>query len=61
MIDRRLLERHLRATGCHLVREGAKHSVWEGPTGRRATVPRHRRIPQTTARNICRQMEVDDI
>jgi mRNA interferase HicA len=52
------LKAHLRSNGCQLVRQGSKHEVWQGPAGR-ATVPRHREIPQSTARAICSQLGVD--
>jgi mRNA interferase HicA len=56
------LERHLRACGCELLREGAKHPVWHNAeTKKRTTVPRHREIPRTTARAICRQLGVPDV
>lgn len=52
------LKSHLRQQGCQLVRQGSKHEVWEGPNGRRATVPRHREIPSITAGVICSQLNV---
>lgn len=52
------LKAHLRRHGCELVRQGSKHEVWQGPDGR-ATVPRHREIPQTTARVICAQLGIE--
>ena len=53
------LERHLRAHGCEIKREGAKHTVWHLPATRGwATVPRHRELPETTARAICDQLGV---
>lgn len=53
------LERHLRRCGCVLVREGGSHSVWHNPvSGARSTVPRHREIPRTTARAVCKQLDV---
>jgi mRNA interferase HicA len=62
MIKRRDLERHLRAHGCRLLREGAKHAVWcSGDGVRVSTVPRHSEIPRGTARAICRQLGVPDI
>lgn len=53
------LERHIRAHGCEIKREGAKHTVWHNPTtGRAATMPRHRELPATTARAICDQLGI---
>jgi predicted RNA binding protein YcfA (HicA-like mRNA interferase family) len=55
------LERHLRAHGCELFREGGKHSVWWNPAKRKTTsVPRHREIKEFTARAICRQLEIPE-
>jgi predicted RNA binding protein YcfA (HicA-like mRNA interferase family) len=56
------LERHLRASGCEPLREGAKHAIWHTPAAKRRTsVPRHVEIPRTTARAICRQLDVPDV
>ncbi|MDQ3982206.1 MAG: type II toxin-antitoxin system HicA family toxin [Actinomycetota bacterium] len=58
-MKRRALERHLRRTGCRLVREGSRHSIWENPsTGRRSTVPRHRDLPLGTVHSICSQLDI---
>lgn len=57
MTKRTDVERHLRQHGCTKAREGAKHSVWQGPAGR-STVPRHREIPRGTVRSICDQLGV---
>jgi mRNA interferase HicA len=60
-VSRRELIRHLRNNGCKLVREGSNHSIWENPAnGRRSAVPRHREIPDPTARAICRQLDIPD-
>jgi mRNA interferase HicA len=58
MIKRTDVGRHLRQHGCIKAREGAKHSVWQGPAGARSTVPRHREIPRGTVRSICDQLGV---
>lgn len=60
MTKMRVLKSHLRKEGCALVRQGAKHEVWQGPSGR-ATVPRHREIPTSTARAICAQLGIERI
>lgn len=53
------LQKHLVEHGCIVVREGGRHTVWRNPrSGARSTVPRHREIPRTTARSICRQLDV---
>lgn len=60
-MKRRDLVRHLRRHGCVLVREGSDHTIYENPAnGRRAPVPRHREIPDHTARAICRQLGVPE-
>jgi predicted RNA binding protein YcfA (HicA-like mRNA interferase family) len=46
------LERHLTRLGCTKLREGGRHSIWVGPSGARASVPRHREIPRTTAHDL---------
>ena len=59
---RRELERHLRAHGCALLREGARHSMWQNTaTGALATIPRHREIRRTVARSICDQLGIPRI
>jgi mRNA interferase HicA len=58
-MKRRALVAHLRAQGCDLVREGAKHSWWGNPsTGRRSAVPRHTEIDDFLARKICRDLGI---
>lgn len=53
------LERHLRARGCHFVREGGAHTLWTNHANRKvAPVPRHREIKEGTVRAICRQLEI---
>jgi predicted RNA binding protein YcfA (HicA-like mRNA interferase family) len=58
-VKRRDLLRHLRDCGCRFVREGGDHSIWENPANsRRTAIPRHREIPDFTAKRICRQLGV---
>lgn len=58
-MKRRDLLRHLRDCGCRFVREGGDHSIWENPANsRRTAIPRHREIPDFTAKRICRQLGV---
>jgi mRNA interferase HicA len=57
-LKRAELEKHLRAHGCQLYREGGKHS---NPANRKTSaVPRHREINNYTARSICRSLEVPE-
>lgn len=57
-MKRRALERHLRQHGAESIDEGANHTKWRGPTGRRSVVPRHGEIGPGIAIAICRQLAV---
>jgi hypothetical protein len=58
-VKRTDLERHLRAHDCQIVREGGRHTIWENPANdARAPIGRHREIPNTTCRSLCRQLGV---
>ncbi|HEX7378170.1 MAG TPA: type II toxin-antitoxin system HicA family toxin [Pirellulales bacterium] len=58
-MKRRELIGHLRANGCELIREGAKHSWWGNPANKqRSAVPRHTEIEPFLARKICRDLGV---
>lgn len=53
-------EKHLRAHGCGLGREGGRHSIWKnGANGKTSAVPRHREIPPGTVRQICKDLEIE--
>ena len=53
------LVRHLTQHGCYLDRQGARHEIYANPANdRRAAVPRHREIKDTTARRICHQLGI---
>ena len=53
--------RHLRAHGCELLREGARHSVWWNPAHRRtSTVPRHVEVDERLAAKICGDLGVPE-
>jgi mRNA interferase HicA len=52
------LIRHLERQGGRLLRQGGNHEIWIAPNGRKSTVPRHRELPRTTAREICRQLGI---
>ena len=50
---------HLIRSGCVLLREGAKHSIYRNLfTGVQTTVPRHTVLLVNTARGICKQLGV---
>jgi len=59
-VKRRELVRHLETYGCHLLKEGRKHSrfVNLADKSRQATLPRHREIADFLARAICRQLGI---
>ncbi|MBP89315.1 MAG: addiction module toxin, HicA family [Planctomycetaceae bacterium] len=58
-MKRRNLIRHIEKHGCHLDREGRKHSIYRNPeNGRCVAVPRHREIKETLARVICDQLGI---
>jgi hypothetical protein len=58
-VDRRKLEQHLREHGCEFHHHGGKHDVWWNPANEQMTsVPRHRTVKKSTARAICRQLDV---
>jgi mRNA interferase HicA len=60
-VKRREFIRHLNASGCRLVREGANHSWWENPPlNRRSAVPRHTEINRFLARKICRDLGIEE-
>jgi len=58
-MKRRDLIRHLEANGCHLLREGGNHSIWENPkNGKRTAVPRHSEVIEYTVIKMCKQLEI---
>jgi hypothetical protein len=53
------LIRHLQSTGCELLREGSRHSVYVNRAeGKSTSVPRHREVNDFLARKICRDLGV---
>ena len=54
-VKRRDLERHLRAQGARLLREGGNHSYWGFDAERSTAVPRHREIDHQLARKDLRR------
>jgi mRNA interferase HicA len=56
------LLRHLRANGCALLREGARHSWWHNPSpNKRSAVPRHTEIRDILALKICKDLGVTPV
>ena len=53
------LLRHLESYGCHFVREGANHTVYENPAaGTWSAVPRHREIKKYLVTKICKDLGI---
>jgi mRNA interferase HicA len=51
--------RHLEQSGCLLLREGGRHSVYVNREARKSSaVPRHREINEFLARKICKDLDV---
>jgi mRNA interferase HicA len=58
-MKRRDLIRHLESHGCHLLREGGKHSIYVNPVANVASpVPRHNEINEYLVRKICRELQI---
>jgi mRNA interferase HicA len=58
-LKRRDLLKHVRAYGCDLHREGAKHSVYVNrELGKVSSIPRHKEINDFLARKICGDSEI---
>ena len=58
-MKRRDLERHLKAHGARLLREGGKHSFWGFDPDRSTAVPRHREIDFRLVRKICGDLGIE--
>lgn len=58
-MNRRLFLRELAASGCVLLRHGARHDVYFNPVnGRHAPVPRHNEIKTSLCQLIRKQLGV---
>ncbi len=58
-MKRRELLQHLTAHGCHLLREGGRHSWWHNSAlNTRSAVPRHSEINNHLAKKICRDLGI---
>lgn len=61
-MKRRQLLRHLRKSGCELVREGSRHSWWHNPDlNRRSAVPIHTEIKDNLALKICKDLGIPPV
>ena len=60
-MKRKDLLRHLRKSGCTLLREGGRHSIyWNTATRKLSSVPRHLEIHEFLAKKICRDLEIPE-
>jgi mRNA interferase HicA len=58
-MKRRDFERYLRLHGCVLLREGAKHSVYQNVhNGKSTTLARHTEIWSRMVQEICKQLDI---
>jgi len=58
-VKRTDLIRHLRRSGCELLREGSNHSLYTNrAAGTVSAVPRHREINDTLSRKTCRDLDI---
>lgn len=54
--------KHIKSTGCILVREGANHSLYMNPTnGQKSTIGRHSELSNLMCKIICKQLEIPSI
>ena len=59
-MKRAKLLKQLRKHGCHLLREGGRHSVWMNPaTNVKEAIPRHNEIKTRLAHKICANLGVE--
>jgi mRNA interferase HicA len=53
------LTRHLERSGCEVLREGSRHTVYINRNEKKSsTIPRHREINDFLARKICEDLQV---
>ena len=51
--------RYIRANGCELRREGARHSLYYNPNSNTVSaVPRHPEIKDTLVKEICKDLHI---
>lgn len=59
-MKRQKLLKHLRSRGCHVLREGGRHTIVKNSENDRQTaVPRHPEIQPDLVRRICKQLGID--
>ncbi len=60
-MKRRVLIRHIERSGCELLREGGKHSVYVNRQENKVTtVPRHREIDENLAKRIFKDLGISE-
>ena len=60
-MKRRKFITHLETHGCHLYREGGKHTLYYNPANKQiASVPRHKEVSEFTAYAICQALRYRD-
>ncbi|MBI4051700.1 MAG: type II toxin-antitoxin system HicA family toxin [Elusimicrobia bacterium] len=60
-MKRRDFVRHLTDSGCILVREGGKYSIYQNPaTQQEIPVTRHMEIADFTVKKICRKLGIPE-
>lgn len=58
-MNRKKLERHLKAFGCAFLQRGGEHDIWWRPDEQRTSpIPRHKEINTFTAKSICKDLNV---
>jgi len=58
-MKRSKLIKHLIASGCELLREGSRHSIWRNmDSGSLSAVPRHKELKEQMARKICKDLKI---
>jgi mRNA interferase HicA len=54
--------KHLNKHGCHLLREGSNHAIFQNLKNKKQTsVGRHAELSDLLCKKICRQLEIPEI
>ncbi len=61
-MKRRKLIDHMISSGCMLIREGSRHTIFYNPSTKRASsVPRHSEINDFLAKKICKDLGIKEM
>ncbi len=61
-MKRSALIKHLQKNGCHLLREGTNHAIYQNPINLKQTsVGRHQELDNQLCKKICKQLEISVI